>query len=80
MSLHSTEAFVLRTYSLAEADKICIFLTKELGKVRGVAHGARKIKSRFGSALEPFTQVAAVIQNAAAVPGPVEQTGPRHHP
>jgi DNA repair protein RecO (recombination protein O) len=58
MSLHTTEAFVLRTYSLAEADKICIFLTKELGKVRGVAHGARKIKSRFGSALEPFTQVA----------------------
>jgi DNA repair protein RecO (recombination protein O) len=58
MSLHSTEAFVLRTYSLAEADKICIFLTKDLGKVRGVAHGARKIKSRFGSALEPFTQVA----------------------
>src|SRR5262249_60427205 len=58
MSLHSTEAFVLRRYSLVEADKICIFLTKEMGKVRDVAHGARKIKSRFGSALEPFTQVA----------------------
>jgi DNA repair protein RecO (recombination protein O) len=48
----------LRTYSLAEADKICVFLTRDLGKVRGVAHGARKMKSRFGSALEPFTQVA----------------------
>jgi DNA repair protein RecO (recombination protein O) len=35
-----------------------MFLTKDLGKVRGVAHGARKIKSRFGSALEPFTEVA----------------------
>jgi DNA repair protein RecO (recombination protein O) len=58
MPLHTTEAFVLRTYSLAEADKICIFLTKDLGKVRGVAHGARKMKSRFGSALEPFTEVA----------------------
>lgn len=58
MSVHSTEAFVLRTYSLAEADKICMFLTRDLGKVRGVAHGARKIKSRFGSALEPFTEVA----------------------
>lgn len=56
--LHTTEAFVLRTYSLAEADKICIFLTKTLGKVRGVAHGARKMKSRFGSALEPFTEVS----------------------
>jgi DNA repair protein RecO (recombination protein O) len=58
MSLYRTEAFVLRTYSLAEADKICMFLTKDLGKVRGVAHGARKLKSRFGSALEPFTEVA----------------------
>jgi DNA repair protein RecO (recombination protein O) len=58
MALQTTEAFVLRTYSLAEADKICVFLTKEMGKVRGVAHGARKVKSRFGSALEPFTEVS----------------------
>jgi len=58
MALQTTEAFVLRTYSLAEADKICVFLTKETGKVRGVAHGARKVKSRFGSSLEPFTEVS----------------------
>ena len=58
MSLHKTEAFLLRTYALKEADKICVFLTRDQGKVRGVAHGARKIKSRFGSALEPFTEVA----------------------
>ena len=58
MPLHTTDAYVLRTYALAEADKICIFLTRDLGKVRGVAHGARKMKSRFGSALEPFTQVS----------------------
>ncbi len=58
MSLHTTDAFVLRTYSLAEADKICVFLSKESGKIRGVAHGARKMKSRFGSALEPFTEVS----------------------
>jgi len=58
MPLHKTEAFVLRTYALKEADRICVFLTKDLGKVRGVAHGARKMRSRFGSALEPFTEVA----------------------
>jgi DNA repair protein RecO (recombination protein O) len=58
MPLHTTDAYVLRTYALAEADKICIFLTRDMGKVRGVAHGARKMKSRFGSALEPFTQVS----------------------
>jgi DNA repair protein RecO (recombination protein O) len=57
MPLHTTQAYVLRTYSLAEADKICVFLTKDSGKVRGVAHGARKMKSRFGSSLEPFTEV-----------------------
>jgi DNA repair protein RecO (recombination protein O) len=57
MPLHTTQAYVLRTYTLAEADKICIFLTRDSGKVRGVAHGARKMKSRFGSALEPFTEV-----------------------
>ena len=45
------------TYTLAEADKICVFLTRDSGKVRGVAHGARKLKSRFGSALEPCTEV-----------------------
>src|SRR5712692_3408277 len=57
MPLHKTEAFVLRTYALKEADKICVFLTRDQGKVSGVAHGARKIKSIFGSALEPFTEV-----------------------
>src|SRR5258705_2338856 len=57
MPLHKTEAFVLRTYALKEADKICVFLTKDQGKLRGVAHGARRIRSRFGSALEPFTEV-----------------------
>ena len=58
MPMHKTEAFVLRTYALKEADKICVFLTKDQGKVRGVAHGARKLRSRFGSALEPFTEVS----------------------
>src|SRR4029079_3755899 len=57
MPLHKTEAFVLRTYTLKEADKICVFLTRDQGKVRGVAHGARKIRSRFGSSLEPLTEV-----------------------
>lgn len=58
MPLHKTEAFALRTYALKEADKICVFFTKDHGKLRGVAHGARKLRSRFGSALEPFTEVA----------------------
>jgi DNA repair protein RecO (recombination protein O) len=57
MPLSETEAFVLRSYSLREADKICVFFTRDAGKLRGVAHGARKLKSRFGASLEPFTEV-----------------------
>jgi DNA repair protein RecO (recombination protein O) len=55
MGAVETEAIVLRTYNLAEADKIVVCLTRCCGVVRGVANGARRLKSRFGAALEPFT-------------------------
>jgi DNA repair protein RecO (recombination protein O) len=58
MPLHDAQALVLRTYKLAEADKICVLLTRQSGKLRGVAYGARKMRSRFGSSLEPFTEVS----------------------
>lgn len=58
MGLVETEAFVLRTYRLAEADKIVVCLTRDAGVVRGVARGARRLKSRFGAGLEPFTLVS----------------------
>ena len=52
MPLHETEAFILRTYTLKEADKICVFLARDAGKLRGVAHGARRLKSRYGSSAD----------------------------
>jgi len=55
MALHETEALILRTYNFAEADKIVVCLTRQAGLIRGVAKGCRKLKSRFGAALEPFT-------------------------
>ncbi len=58
MGLVETEAIILRSYRLAEADKIVIGLTKGAGVVRGVAHGARRLKSKYGASLEPFTHVA----------------------
>ncbi|HEX8650364.1 MAG TPA: DNA repair protein RecO [Pyrinomonadaceae bacterium] len=58
MSLVETEAIVLRTYNLAEADKIAVCLTRSAGLVRAVARGARRLKSRFGAGLEPFTIIA----------------------
>jgi len=58
MGLNETEAFVLRTYKLAEADKIVLLFTRTAGLLRGVARGARKLKSRFGAGLELFTLVS----------------------
>jgi DNA repair protein RecO (recombination protein O) len=57
MPLFETESIVLKSYSLAEADRIVVFLTREHGIVRGVAKGAKRLKSRFGSTLEPFSTV-----------------------
>lgn len=57
MALVETEGLVLKSYSLAEADKIVVFLTRNHGLIRGVAKGAKRLKSKFGGSLEPFTIV-----------------------
>ena len=57
MSVFETEALVLRSYNLAEADKIVVCLSRSAGLIRGVAKGCRKLKNRFGAALEPFTLI-----------------------
>jgi DNA repair protein RecO (recombination protein O) len=60
MPLHTTEALILRTYKLSDADRIVVFLTRDRGKKRGVAKGARRMRSRFVGALEPLTRVSMV--------------------
>ncbi|MCC6327441.1 MAG: DNA repair protein RecO [Acidobacteria bacterium] len=57
MPLFESESLVLRSYDLSEADRIVVFFTREHGIVRGVAKGAKRLKSRFGSSLEPFSTV-----------------------
>ncbi|MGH9487328.1 MAG: DNA repair protein RecO [Terriglobales bacterium] len=57
MPLRTSEAFILRTYPLKESDRIVSFFTREFGKRRGVARGARRPKSKFGAALEPMSHV-----------------------
>ncbi len=59
MALRETEAIVLRTYPMREADLLVTLFTREEGKVRGVARSAKKSKRRFGGALEPLTHVRA---------------------
>lgn len=55
MGLRSSEAVVIGGHNLGEADRIVVFYTRSFGKVRAVAAGARRIRSRFGGSLEPFT-------------------------
>lgn len=57
MAVFETEALILRSYNLAEADKIVVCLSRSAGLIRGVAKGCRKLKNRFGASLEPFTLV-----------------------
>jgi len=55
--LYHDRGVVLRTHKLGEADRIVSFLTRDHGKVRAVAKGVRKTKSRFGGRLEPPSHV-----------------------
>ena len=56
MPVYTAEALILRTYKLGEADRIVVFLTRDRGKKRGVAKGARRPRSRYTGALEPMTR------------------------
>lgn len=56
MPVYTSDALILRTYRLGETDRIVVFLTRDRGKKRGVAKGARRPKSKFAGALEPMTR------------------------
>jgi DNA repair protein RecO (recombination protein O) len=59
--LYRDEGVVLKTIKLGEADRIVTLFLREQGKVRAVAKGIRKTKSRFGARLEPFTRVRLIV-------------------
>ncbi|MDQ3952482.1 MAG: DNA repair protein RecO [Actinomycetota bacterium] len=59
--LYKDEGVVLKTIKLGEADRIVTLFTRDHGKVRAVAKGIRKTKSRFGARLEPFTHAAVLV-------------------
>lgn len=52
---------MLSTRDLGEADKLVTFFTHRTGKIAGTARGARRIKSRFGGSLEPFTHCQIIL-------------------
>ena len=57
VNLYRDDAVVLRTQKLGEADRIVTLLTRRTGRVRAVAKGVRRTKSKFGARLEPFSHV-----------------------
>jgi len=61
MAIRHDSGIVLRSYAFGEADRIVVLLSPHNGKLRTVAKGVRKTKSRFGGRLEPFTEVGLVL-------------------
>jgi len=57
MPARVSEAFVIQTYPLQESDLIVSFLTRDSGKMRGVAKRARRPKSAFGAGLERLSRI-----------------------
>jgi DNA repair protein RecO (recombination protein O) len=62
MPLHQSDSIILKTYPLGEADRIVVFFSRDHGKVRGVANGARRMKNRFGASLEPLAHSRIMFQ------------------
>lgn len=61
MSHYKDSLIVLRTWKLGESDRILSCITRSNGKVRAVAKGARKPKSKLGGRVEPFTELSALM-------------------
>src|SRR5207248_913790 len=61
VGLYRDQGVVLRSIRLGEADRIVSFITEGRGKVRAVAKGVRKTKSRFGARLEPTVHVSLLL-------------------
>ncbi|MGB7859681.1 MAG: DNA repair protein RecO [Acidimicrobiia bacterium] len=61
MAIRHDQGIVLRSYPFGEADRVVVLLSPNSGKIRTVAKGVRKTKSRFGGRLEPFTHVDLIL-------------------
>jgi len=61
VQLYRDDGIVLRTHKLGEADRIITILGRHSGRIRAVAKGVRRTKSRFGARLEPFTHVDLML-------------------
>jgi len=62
--LYKTEVIVLRDYDLGDQDKIVIFYSRRYGKIKVIAKGARRIKSRFAALVQPPSYDSVVVHKA----------------
>ena len=80
MRLYRDEAIVLRTHKLGEADRIVVLFTTGRGKVRAVAKGIRKTKSRFGGRLEPPNRVSLLLYEGRELDVVTQAETVEYHP
>lgn len=73
MALYRDQGIVIRTWKLGESDRIVVILTQENGKIRAVAKGIRKTKSKFGGRLEPTSHVSLQLFSGKGELGIVTQ-------
>jgi DNA repair protein RecO (recombination protein O) len=67
VQLYRDDGIVLRTQKLGEADRIITVLGRNTGRIRAVAKGVRRTKSRFGARLEPFTHVDLMLHQGRSL-------------
>jgi len=67
VSLYRDEGVVLRVQKLGEADRIITLLTRRNGRVRAVAKGVRRTRSKFGATVEPFSHVDLQLYNGRSL-------------
>ncbi len=67
MQLYRDDGIVLRTQKLGEADRIITVLGRSSGRIRAVAKGVRRTRSRFGARLEPFTHVDLLLHTGRSL-------------
>jgi DNA repair protein RecO (recombination protein O) len=80
VNLYRDEGVVLRTHKLGEADRIVVLMTAAHGKVRAVAKGVRKTKSRFGGRLEPLRQASLLLYEGRDLAVIAQAETLEHHP
>jgi DNA repair protein RecO (recombination protein O) len=69
VSIYRDDGIVLRTQKLGEADHVVTLLARRTGRIRAVAKGVRRTKSRFGARLEPFTHVDVLLYTGRSLDG-----------